>query len=144
MTGPAHRAKRRAALLALVAFGATLAPRIAPAQAQASTRPYRIGLLTVGHTPYVEDLVRALRRLGYVEGRNAVLERRNAENHPARLPQLAAELVALEVDVIVAPDPPSASAAKAATAAIPIVMRSSNDPMARLSGRRARRNPTRR
>ena len=129
MTGPRHRAKRRAALRALVVFGAALAPRIAPAQAQASTRPYRIGLLTVGHTPYVDDFIRALRRLGYVEGRNAVLERRNAENRPARLPQLAAELVRLEVDVLVAPDPPSAAAAKAATAAIPIVMRSSNDPV---------------
>jgi putative ABC transport system substrate-binding protein len=122
-----HRVGRRAALLALAGLGASLAPRFARAQAPAQR--YRIGLLTVGRGPHTDHFVQALRRLGYLEGGRGVLEHRSAEGDARRLPRLAAELVRLEVDVIVAADPPSAFAARATTKAIPIVMRASNDPV---------------
>jgi ABC-type uncharacterized transport system substrate-binding protein len=73
----------------------------------------------------------ALRELGYIEGKNAVYEVRSADGVAERLPQLAAELVKLKVDVIVAEHGvPTASAAKQATATIPIVFTSVGDPVA--------------
>jgi putative ABC transport system substrate-binding protein len=70
-----------------------------------------------------------LRDLGYVEGRNVVLEFRDAEGKIERLPALAAELVALQVDVIVVGNTPAALAAKQATKTIPIVMTAISDPV---------------
>ena len=70
-----------------------------------------------------------LATLGYVEGKNIAIEYRYAEGKLDRLPALAAELVGLKVDVIVALSPPSAHAAKNATKTIPIVMRSTDDPV---------------
>jgi putative ABC transport system substrate-binding protein len=67
--------------------------------------------------------------LGYVDCKNIVIEHRQAEGKLDRLPELAAELVALKVDIIVALNPPSALAAKNATKTIPIVMRSTDDPV---------------
>jgi putative ABC transport system substrate-binding protein len=71
-----------------------------------------------------------LRELGYVEGRNIVIETRSAEGKSERLPGLAAELVRLTVDVIVAASPPATEAAKQATSTIPIVFALSGDPVA--------------
>jgi ABC-type uncharacterized transport system substrate-binding protein len=127
MNKPKHGVKRRAALLALAALGASLAPRFA--RAQPARRRYRIGLLSIGGGRHVDEFVRAMQRLGYAEGRDLVLERRSTDRDGPGLAQLAAELVGLEVDVIVAPDPPSTAAARAATTTIPIVMRASNDPV---------------
>ncbi|MGH2405926.1 MAG: ABC transporter substrate-binding protein, partial [bacterium] len=70
-----------------------------------------------------------LRELGYVEGKNIVIEWRYAEGKFDRLPELAAELVRLEVDVIVAGGPRSTRAAKEATVTIPIVMTQDGDPV---------------
>jgi len=70
-----------------------------------------------------------LTALGYVEGKNIVIEYRYAEGELDRLPALAAELAGLRVDVIVALSPPSAHAAKNATKTIPIVMRTTDDPV---------------
>src|SRR5258706_10097282 len=70
-----------------------------------------------------------LAALGYVESKNITIEYRYAEGKLDRLPALAAELVGLKVDVIVALSPPSAHAAKNATKTIPIVMRSTDDPV---------------
>ena len=70
-----------------------------------------------------------LAELGYIEGKNIAIESRSAEGKLDRLPELAAELVALKVDIIVAINPPSAHAAKNATETIPIVMRSTDDPV---------------
>jgi putative tryptophan/tyrosine transport system substrate-binding protein len=68
-----------------------------------------------------EAFRQGLRDLGYVEGRNVVIEYRDAEGKPERFPAHAAELLALKVDVIVAPGTPAALAAKQATQTLPIV-----------------------
>jgi putative ABC transport system substrate-binding protein len=98
------------------------APRAAEAQ-QAAKVP-RIGYLALNPTanPHLHEAFRqGLRDLGYVEGRNVVIEYRDAEGKPERLPALAAELVALKVDVLVAQPTVTALAAKRATRTIPIV-----------------------
>src|SRR6266567_2879293 len=79
--------------------------------------------LDSGANPHLREAFRqGLRDLGYVEGRNVVIEYRDAEGKPERLPALAAELVALKVDVIVSGGgTPTALAAKQATKTIPIV-----------------------
>jgi len=76
----------------------------------------------------VRGFVQALRELGYVEGKNLVLEWRSAELRLERLPELVAELVGLKVDVLVAPNGNAAVAAKNATQTVPIVM-IANDPV---------------
>ena len=99
-------------------------------EAQQVARLPRIGLLypTSPDDPRVPRLsgafLQGLRELGYVDGQNITLEYRWAEGHYDRLPGLAAELVRLKVDMIVAAGPPSIQAAKEATATIPIVMSS--------------------
>jgi putative ABC transport system substrate-binding protein len=105
-------------------------------EAQQVARLPRIGLLypTSPDDPRVPRLSQAflqgLRELGYVDGQNITLEYRWAEGQYDRLPGLAAELVRLKVDMIVAAGPPSIQAAKQATATIPIVMSSVGDPVA--------------
>jgi len=102
-------------------------------EAQQAGRVPRVGYLTPGRRDQVAHLVdafdRALRALGYVEGRNIVLERRFADGTLERLPELAAELVRLKVDLIVAGTNASIFAAKQATATIPIVMVLALDPV---------------
>jgi putative ABC transport system substrate-binding protein len=111
----------------LIAGALLLTARSAGAQ---SARKLRlIGLLYNSPGPNQEAFTHGLRELGYIEGQNVQIERRTANGRPERLPQLAVELAALGVEVIVATDPPSTSAAAAATKTIPIVMRSSNDPV---------------
>src|SRR5947209_9018423 len=73
--------------------------------------------------------IQGLRDLGYVEGRNITIEHRSSEGKFERLPDLAAELVRLKVDVIVAPASQNVLAAKQATRTIPIVMANSLDPV---------------
>jgi putative ABC transport system substrate-binding protein len=83
--------------------------------------------LTGSAGAFEETFLRALRELGYIEGRNLVMEYRWAEGKVERLPALAAELVSLKVDMIVTSGVPSAKAAKAATSSIPVVMATSAD-----------------
>lgn len=94
--------------------------------AQAPDKVYRVAhLSTAGRTPDgapPRPLREGLRDLGYIEGRNVVYEARFAEGKVDRLPGLAAELVALNVDVIVAQGRPAVVAAKQATSVIPIVI----------------------
>jgi ABC-type uncharacterized transport system substrate-binding protein len=71
-----------------------------------------------------------LSKLGWIEGKNITIEYRFAEQKPERLPELAAELIRLKVDLIVTSGGPTPLAAKAATSTIPIVMASSIDPVA--------------
>ena len=103
------------------------------AQAQQPTRVPRIGLLSLNLAPnsHLQEAFRqGLRDLGYIQGHNIVIEIRDAEGKPERLPALAAELVALKVDVIVTGGgTPPALAAKQATKTIPIVFSSAPDPV---------------
>ncbi|HTP98851.1 MAG TPA: ABC transporter substrate-binding protein [Casimicrobiaceae bacterium] len=82
-----------------------------------------------GTSEFLEDFRGGMRELGYVEGRNLEIEIRWGEAKLERMPALAAELVRLKVDVIVAVSSPSVWAAKAATKTIPIVMPLSSDPV---------------
>jgi putative ABC transport system substrate-binding protein len=82
-----------------------------------------------GHGQDDKAFERGMRDLGYVEGKNVVFEKRIANGNEERLPELAAELVRLKVDLIVALHPRAARAAHDATKLIPIVMRSSGDPV---------------
>jgi putative ABC transport system substrate-binding protein len=98
------------------------------ADAQQAGKIYHIGYLTAAGG--VEQSFRdAMRQLGYLEGQSIVIEGRFAEWKLERLPDLAAELVGLKVDVIVTITTPAAQAAKNATATIPIVMAGSADPV---------------
>jgi putative ABC transport system substrate-binding protein len=105
------------------------------AEAQQAAKVFRIGIL--GHFPPTEPEVsrlwegflQGLRELGYVEGQNIVIERRYSEGRFERLPALAAELVGLRVDLILATATPGAVAAKQATSTIPIVMTHHSDPV---------------
>src|SRR5258706_2779626 len=104
------------------------------AHAQPTEKVRHIGLLSVGSSadpPAVNEAFRQrLRELGWVEGRNVVIDYRFAESRYDQLPSIAAELVRLDVDVIVAPTTPAAIAAKNATKTIPIVMVGPGDPVA--------------
>jgi putative ABC transport system substrate-binding protein len=100
------------------------------AEAQQAAKIARIGFLggnLAGSLRTTEEFVQGLRDLGYVEGRNCVIEYRDAEGKSERLPTLAAELVALNVDVIVAPSTPAALYAKQATRTVPIVFAGAAD-----------------
>jgi len=102
------------------------------AEAQQAAKAPRIGWLgaNLAPNPHLTEAFRqGLRDLGYVEGRSVVSEYRDAEGKLERLPALAAELVALQVDVIVAGGTPQALAAKQATKTIPIVFTSATDPV---------------
>jgi len=117
-------------LAAILALGVILAPLAGGAQQKEKVR--RIGFLAGTNRFESYDALRqGLREHGYVEGQNLVIEWRFAEGRTDRIAGLAAELVSLNVEVIVAVAPDCALAAKKATAAIPIVFTQVSDPMAR-------------
>ena len=109
------------------------------ASAQPARKLYRIGILGLRATsdlvgpqprsPSTQAFLRGMRELGYVYGEHFVTEPRGSEGKPERLPGLAAELVSLQVDLIVAAGP-MLRVLKQATSTIPIVMASGNDPVA--------------
>jgi len=118
--------------LLILLGAAALAPLSSLAQQKGKV--LRIGFLgpttASGTARWVEALREGLRDLGYVEGKNIVIEFRWAEGKYERLPELAAELVRLKVEVIVTHGTPGILAAKNATTIIPIVMALSGDPVA--------------
>jgi putative ABC transport system substrate-binding protein len=117
---------RRRAFISLLGGAAAAWPLAAGAQ---QTKVYRIGALFVGNADVESlrtELREALRKSGYVEGQNLLFEFRSAEEELDRLPRLAAELVALKVDVIVAIYTPCALAVQRATREIPIVIVAGN------------------
>src|SRR5262249_4230927 len=126
--GSGARMNRRAFVTGL---GAVLAAPLA-AEAQQGTVA-RIGLLgnNPASGPHLREAFRdGLRELGHIESRNVIIEYRFAEGKLERLPALAAELVALQVDVIVAAaGPPIALAARQATSTVPIVFIAAGDPV---------------
>jgi putative ABC transport system substrate-binding protein len=116
----------------LVAFGLGTVAGAVPSWAQQKGRIWRIGFLWDSPTVFpdaIEAFRQGLRELGYVEGRNITIEYRWAEGKPDRIRELAAELVKLKVDVIVAPSSIYTGAAKQATSIIPIVFMSHADPL---------------
>ena len=123
--------KKKISLLALCSL--LLAP-CSSAQAQQPVKVPRIGFLVANspsvYTARIEAFRQGLRELGYMEGKNIIIEWRSAEGNLDLLPSLAAGLVRLKVDVIVAAggDPP-VRAAKQATQTIPIVMANASDPV---------------
>ena len=102
------------------------------AEAQQTGKIPRVGIVWIASFSQVARLhdafLRGLRDAGYIEGRNMVVEVRTADGNTARLPGLVGELLRSNVDVIVAPSTAMASAAKAATTSVPIVMANVTDP----------------
>ena len=114
-----------------VVTGSLLAAPLAT-EAQEAPKVARIGYLAANRAAGLhlqEAFLQGLRDLGYVEGRNLVIELRDAGGNLDRLPALAAELVALKVDVIVAPSTVAAPIAKQATKTLPIVFALVADPV---------------
>jgi len=117
-----------------VAVAGTLASLCTSVQAQQSTKIPRVAYVLASSPSAVpartEAFRRGLRELGYIEGKNIVVEYRSAEGAPESLPALMTELVRLKVDIIVSGGPESTRAAKAVTATIPIIMTQDTDPVA--------------
>ena len=103
------------------------------AHAQQPGKIFRIGFLDAstasGSAVLLDAFRQELRKLGWIEGKNIAIEYRFAEQKSERLPELAADLVRLKVDLIVVAGTPAALAAKKATTAIPIVMANVADPV---------------
>jgi putative ABC transport system substrate-binding protein len=122
---------RRDTVLVLLALGAT--PLVSFAQQQGKV--WRVGFLTQRRRPdsidadFIGGFPRGMRELGYVEGKNLVIEWRFADGRFERLSDLAAELVRLNVDVIVSGSSQAIGALQKATRTIPIVMATSGDPV---------------
>ena len=118
-----------------LALGAMLLALCFPADAQQPKKVPRIGYLESSGSPnipgpQVEAFRQGLRELGYVEGKNIVVEYRYAEGKLDRIPSLVNELVQLDVDVIATGDRTAIVAAKQATKTIPVVMVTTVDPVA--------------
>jgi len=117
----------------LAGTGAVLLAAPLAAEAQQAGKVPRIGFLGTRSpsdtSPHLDAFRQGLRELGWVEGQNIVIDYRFAEGKFDRLPDLAAELVRLKVDIIVAQPTPAAVAAQNATKTIPIVMISVGDPV---------------
>jgi putative ABC transport system substrate-binding protein len=113
----------RRAFMTGITAGALLAPR--SAAAQAAKNVHRIGWLSPASAaeglPNLEALRGGLRELGYIDGQNISIEARWADGRTERLPQLAAELVGLRVDVLCTAGSQASGAAKQATSTIPVV-----------------------
>src|SRR5262245_62819753 len=102
-------------------------------EAQQTSKIFKIGYLdnstASGSAVLLDAFRQELSKLGWIEGKNITIEYRFAEQKTDRLPELAADLVRLKVDLIVVNSPPPALAAKGASSTIPIVMTTSTDPV---------------
>src|SRR5436190_19725264 len=133
--GNGHEATCSTKKVEVVAFAlcAMLFALCFPVGAQQPVKVLRIGYLSGGGSPESTPraaFMQALRELGYIEGKNLVIESRYAKGKLDRLSDLAAELVRLRVDLIFAAAAPAALAAKRATTTIPIVFARTDDPVA--------------
>src|SRR5262249_59961543 len=109
---------------------AAIASALVTLVAQSAQKVWRIGYLTtIGRSEYSEGFLQGLRELGYVEGKNFVLEFRDADGKNERLAEFAAELVRTHVDLIATEGTPPTMAALQVTSTIPIVFGSAQDPV---------------
>src|SRR5512140_2176014 len=121
---------RRDAFVMLLALSSATTPR--PSFAQPQARVWRIGSIsaaTAGPSAMSSAFVQRLRELGYVEGKNLILDRRYAAGDATRLPQMASDLVRLKVDLILVQSNYIAEVTKRATRTIPIVAPAISDPV---------------
>lgn len=120
--------------LVLSAIAITFVIGGAVATAQQPTKVRRIGWLTASslaaQATRIEAFRQGLRDLGYLEGKNIVIELRSADGKLDRVPTLVTEIIGLKVDIIVSAGPAVTRAAKEATTTIPIVITNDNDPVA--------------
>ena len=120
-------------IILCVALSALLLALSFPVEAQQPTKVPRIGFLSTAALSSLSSRLEAfrqgLRELGFIEGKNIAIEYRSAEGKPDRLPELAAELVRLNVDCIVTAGETPTRAAKQATSTIPIIMTTVGDPV---------------
>jgi ABC-type uncharacterized transport system substrate-binding protein len=127
------REKAMKKTITVLTLCATLFALCVPASAQQPAKIPRIGYLAAASLSAISNRTEAfrqgLRELGYVEGKNIVIEWRSGEGKEDRVPGLAAELVRLKVDIIVTGGGTSTRAAKEATVTIPIVMTQDRDPV---------------
>jgi putative ABC transport system substrate-binding protein len=118
----------RAVLVVFTMLGVLAVPPVQAQPAGLASKTYHLGILVPGFQPQAGDvvgqniLISILRQLGYIEGRNLIVERRFAKGRVEELPALAAELVQRRPDVIVAVSPVALQAVRAATTTIPIVI----------------------
>jgi putative tryptophan/tyrosine transport system substrate-binding protein len=130
---PHHPGMDRRRFLLTSLAGALAAPLTA--EAQQAGRRWRIGYLSLvsgnleRYKPWLAAFRDGLRELGYIEGENVIIEQRYAAGQVERLPALAAELVRLKVDILVAASAGSAFAAKKVTSTVPIVFMGEPDPI---------------
>src|SRR6266540_4090671 len=137
MTMSRERQKHGSKLMIRKFFGLTLGAMLfalcSSAEAQLPGKIFRIGFLdsstASGSAVLLEAFRQEMRKLGWIEGKNITIEYRFAEQKNERLPELAAELARLKVDLIVVTTVTPALAAKSATTIIPIVMMYSSDPV---------------
>ena len=117
----------------VLALGALLFALCVPLQAQQPTQITRVGFLIVSTPTAIGDRLEAfrqgLRELGYVEGKQVIIEQRWAAGKIERMPELAAELMRLKVDVILSAGPQATRVAKQITSTTPIIMGFDNDPV---------------
>jgi putative ABC transport system substrate-binding protein len=119
----------------LAGTGAVILAAPLAAEGQQAGKVYRMGVIAITSTPSPafarlwDAFSNELRKLGYVEGKNILVERRYSEGQAELYPQLAADLVGLKVDLIMVVTTPAALAAKAATATIPILFVTAIDPV---------------
>ena len=122
---------KRREFITLLGGAAAVWPIVARAQKPAKV--WRVGMLDTTaatlNAANVDAFRKAMHQLGYIEGQNLILEYRSGDGHIERFPHLAAELVRLNVDIIVTRGTPAALAAKSATATIPIVMAAIGEPV---------------
>jgi ABC-type uncharacterized transport system substrate-binding protein len=129
------KGKKRSKLMKVIglALGALLSALSVSAHAQQPGKIFRIGFLdsttASGQAVLLDALRQELSKLGWIEGKNLTIEYRFSEQKNERLPELAADLVRLKVDLIVVTEPTPALAAKNATTTIPIVMTTVGDPV---------------
>jgi putative ABC transport system substrate-binding protein len=118
---------RRRDFIALVSSGVAALPL--GAFAQDATKVWRVGFIAHGHESFYDALFEGLREYGYEEGRNLIVERRYARGQAERFKDFAAEMVRLNVDVVIVVTTPAALAVKNATKTIPIVHPNAIDPL---------------